>query len=145
LPFSVIVAPHNIVHSSSCLDLKLVGYLDKLNGEYFFNCVLPDALSDFLYERPAKKFAREKNIGILVVIINLFSDEACGNISKATIIFENLLFSLANLPFKTRCKTENSYVISSSNGVKAMEQIRAVINDLKSLEEGILGVYGLSG
>jgi hypothetical protein len=75
---------------------------------------------------------------------NMFSDETCGNISKAPIIFENLYFSLAYLPFKSQFDSVNSYVLSLANGVKAMEQISAVIDELKDLEEGVLGIDGLT-
>jgi hypothetical protein len=144
-PDCVVVMADDILESGSCQYIQLSGFLKKSQIEIEFRKAPTEYISSSYYEHPARQYARQNGLSVLLVPINMFSDEKCGNIFKAPIIFEHLSFSLANLPFKSQCDTVNNYVLSLANGVKAMEQISAVIDEPKDLEEGVLGKDGLTG
>jgi hypothetical protein len=116
-PDCVVVMANDILESGSCRYIQLIGFLEKSEIEIKLCQAPSENISSFYFKHPAKEYARQDGLSVLLVLLNFFSDETCVSISKAPIIFENLSFSLANLPFKSRCDTVNSYVLSSAKGV----------------------------
>lgn len=75
---------------------------------------------------------------IQIVPLMIYSDDTSGNRSKKWNKFDNWALMLAGLPKKENFKSENIHLIAASNLVSAIDMSKAIVADLKELEEGVL-------
>jgi hypothetical protein len=100
--------------------------------------------SDIYTQHTAVLTARERNIDILIVPINLFSDETSGNLSNRLSKYENVSYTISNIPFKLHLNSRLSTILSTSDGVSPIEMINVICRELNEMESGIFGLDGLT-
>jgi ribosomal protein L35AE/L33A len=100
---------------------------------------------DILWMHPAVRFARDRDLPIILAPISVFSDETSGNVSKQYNKYESCTFTFSNMPREKRAQNIHSHILSTSNGIHAMEQLDTVAEDLLDMETGIVGIDGATG
>ena len=80
---------------------------------------------------------------VVMVPLMIYSDDTSGNKSKVWNKFDSWCFLLAGLPKKENAKHENIHFICTSNKASVLELAAAPVQELKLLEEGIVGYDAL--
>ncbi|SAL99752.1 hypothetical protein [Absidia glauca] len=78
---------------------------------------------------------------VKIVPISFFTDDTSANISKQYNKLDGWSMYFAGMPFSERSKTENVCYVSAvlgSSGLNAMDLVPALVDDLLSLERGVL-------
>lgn len=92
--------------------------------------------SDYIQPHP-KRADRH----IVVVPINLFTDDSSGNRSKKWNKFDCWTLMLAGLPKHENAKLHNIHFITCSNKVSVLDMAAPIVRDLIRLEEGSLEIF----
>jgi hypothetical protein len=139
-------AAYETTFFTQCIStIKLAGNITKINNDVFIEPVSSEYLKSFMFENSAKLLAKQHNTYIVLAPINLFSDKTSGTLSSRFSKYENTTFHSANLPFHERSLLENHHLISTACSVNDKEQMPAIKNELLQLEQGIVGIDGLTG
>jgi hypothetical protein len=131
---------HCIPRNQTCL----VGHVRRVLDTFNVTAATETEKRQYAWIHPAVKFARESNLDIIMAPISLFSDETSGNVSKQFNKYESCSITFSSMPRETRAKNEHSYIISTSNGLPAMDQLDSIYTDLAKLENGIIGIDGMT-
>lgn len=75
---------------------------------------------------------------VAMVPLVLYSDDTSGNRSKKWNPFDVWALMLAGLPKEENAKLHNIHLISASNCVKAMDMTKPIVDDLLTLEKGVV-------
>lgn len=77
------------------------------------------------------------DIPVIVVPINLFTDDSSGNRSKKWNQFNCWTLMLAGLPHHENARLHNIHLLSYSNRVSVLDMATPIVEDLLELEKGV--------
>lgn len=89
----------------------------------------------YVQQNPFKSVALGKPV--VVVPLNLYTDDLSGNKSKKWNKFECWTLMLAGLPKHENAKLHNIHFLTCSNRVPVLEMAAPIVEDLLLLEQGI--------
>ena len=100
---------------------------------------------EFANQHSAVAEARRRGCEIVLLPIALFSDETSGNRRGRGSMHESSSVTFLGMDFHARQLEKNSFILSTSAQITAMEQFLPLAPWLKELEDGVLAVDGANG
>jgi hypothetical protein len=110
--------------------------ITKLSQEDEFNLRPPHSIVNI---------AQSRNIEILVLPINLFSDDTSGTSSHRYNLYESISFKFASMPLQLQTLNKYSYIVSTGNAIHPITQLNSVVDDLLKIEDGVSAIHGTTG
>ena len=91
--------------------------------------------NDYIQPHPLKTISLGKPV--VVIPVNLFTDDSSGNRSKKWNKFDCWTLLLAGLPKHENAKLHNVHFLACSNRVPVLDMVSSIVDDLINLEKGI--------
>lgn len=120
--------------------LMTYGSIDRVGGIYYKEEPLANHHSQLLMksEQVHNKAAAIGAKKVKIIPLALFSDDTSGNTTKKWNAYDSWIMTPAAMTLKERNMYENQFFLCTHHNPNAMETGSLLVNDLKSLEDGVL-------
>ncbi|XP_070550788.1 uncharacterized protein [Ptychodera flava] len=134
---TMVVDVDDIVGISHPHDYQISHVLKLVNGDVYLEDITQD--EELLFSPNTSRIPE------VYLPINIYADDTSGNKSKQWNSYHVLSMQLAGLPTSEKDKLKNVHFVSTSNIVKPNELFQPIVDDIKSIRDGICTLDACTG